>query len=257
MTSARCARLPLLLALLLPLLAPRLGHAEDREAFKTHYRRAKVLFNSAQYDKAIPEFQAAYEADPRPILLFNLAQASRLGGHPREAQALYERFLRLQPETELRAEIEGYLAETKAQLEPAPRPVEPAPPPLAPAPAPALTPAPVPAPAPVVAPPPRPVATPAPRRARPLGVAGWVLAGAGVLALGAGAALVAIDGRPGCTPEPGQRLCPTVLRSLVPGVIALAGGGALLAAGVPLIAVDYRRNRDGAHVAMLTLGAAF
>src|SRR5262249_11679473 len=162
--------------------------------------------NSGQYDKAVEEFQAAYLLRPSPLLLFNLAQAHRKAGHSQQALDLYERFLREQPETDLRAETEGYIAEVKAAIaadkEARDKPArEKAEREAAEKAARALKdrqrePAPAVA-APISAPPPPP-----PPRRSPYRVAKWVLLGAGVAAIAAGAALIAVDGRPTCDLAP-------------------------------------------------------
>ena len=53
--------------------------------FKTHYDLALALYQAQKFEESIPEFKAAYQLSPKPALLFNLAQAYRKAGHPREA----------------------------------------------------------------------------------------------------------------------------------------------------------------------------
>ncbi|MFO0576238.1 MAG: tetratricopeptide repeat protein [Polyangia bacterium] len=45
---------------------------------------------------------------PKPLFLFNIGQAYKRAGRPKEALAAYERFLRADPQSTLRAEAEGY-----------------------------------------------------------------------------------------------------------------------------------------------------
>ena len=45
---------------------------------------------------------------PGPLFLFNIGQAYKRAGRPKEALAAYERFLRADPQSTLRAEAEGY-----------------------------------------------------------------------------------------------------------------------------------------------------
>jgi tetratricopeptide (TPR) repeat protein len=207
--------------------------------FKEHYERAVILYKSGQYQKSIEEFQAAYEARPQPLLLFNLAQAHRKAGHPTEAQDLYERFLREAPDTDLRAETEGYLAEIRAELlqmkkameaaekarEEATAREERAPKEQAPGPAPHIAKTP-----------------PGPRR--PFRIARWVLAGAGLVAIVAGATLWALDGRPTCALLPGQKLCPQELDTQNTGIGVLVGGLLLGGGAGAMFAVDYRQARS-------------
>lgn len=45
------------------------------------------------YDTAIALYSRAYQLVPHPLLIFNLAQAHRLAGHPDEALVLYQQYL--------------------------------------------------------------------------------------------------------------------------------------------------------------------
>lgn len=83
--------------------------------------------------------------------------------------------------------------------------------------------------------------------ARPGGglrVAKWVLGGAGLLAMAAGVALWAVDGRGTCTLKPGVLdACPQLLDTQGAGIGVFAGGAALLGTAAVLFAVDARRGR--------------
>lgn len=132
--------------LLLILLCCGVAFAQD---FKTHYELGLALYQAQKFDDAIPEFKAAYDLDPKPQLLFNIAQAYRKAGHPREAIQYYDRYLGAEPrlDTDTRRKVDGYLAEAKNTLnalelemkrrlaeEKAAREQEPAPPQLLPIP---------------------------------------------------------------------------------------------------------------------------
>ncbi|HNN97179.1 MAG TPA: tetratricopeptide repeat protein [Pseudomonadota bacterium] len=86
--------------------------------FKTHYDLAMALYQAQRYEDAIPEFKAAYEREPKPGLLFNLAQSYRKAGHPREAIEYYDRYLSSEPklDNEMRRKVDGYLAEARNTL---------------------------------------------------------------------------------------------------------------------------------------------
>jgi hypothetical protein len=64
----------------------------------------------------------------------------------------------------------------------------------------------------------------------------------GVLGVGAGAALLALDGRGACSPVSGQRQCPELYDTKLGGAIAVAGGGALVVTSVILFVLDRPRH---------------
>ncbi|MGZ3427085.1 MAG: PEGA domain-containing protein, partial [Polyangia bacterium] len=70
----------------------------------------------------------------------------------------------------------------------------------------------------------------------------WVTLVGGVLAVGAGAALFALDGRGTCALGNGQRQCADVYDTRTGGIVALAGGGALVVTSVILFVVDRPRR---------------
>lgn len=105
------------------------------------------LFQQGDYEGAIAAFSAAYVLSPKPMFLFNIAQAHRKAGHLDEALLNYQLFLRKAPDSPLRPETEAYIELVRMQkLQPrAPTPPSPPPAALPPPPvAPALTTAPTP-----------------------------------------------------------------------------------------------------------------
>ena len=97
------------------LLGSATAHAQD---FKTHYDLALALYQAQKFEESIPEFKAAYKLNPKPALLFNLAQAYRKAGHPREAVEHYDMYLSATPQLdgETRHKVDGYLAEARNTL---------------------------------------------------------------------------------------------------------------------------------------------
>ena len=93
----------------------RVAQAGD---FKTHYELAMALYQAQKFEEAVPEFKAAYEREPKPGLLFNIAQCYRKAGHPREAVDYYDRYLSSEPrmDTDTRRKVDGYLAEARNTL---------------------------------------------------------------------------------------------------------------------------------------------
>jgi hypothetical protein len=71
----------------------------------------------------------------------------------------------------------------------------------------------------------------------------WVTLVGGVLAVGAGAALVALDGKGTCSRTSGQLQCPDVYDTQTAGIATLAGGGALVVTSVVLFVVDRPRHQ--------------
>lgn len=74
-----------------------------------------VFANALEYDKAAASFQAAYEIEPDPVLLFLLGQVKRLGGHCPEASSAYQSFLLTKPEEPLRTTATNGLAKCQGR----------------------------------------------------------------------------------------------------------------------------------------------
>ena len=84
---------------------------------------------------------------------------------------------------------------------------------------------------------------PPPPRSRALKPLKWVTLVGGLVAIGAGAALMALDGRGTCSRPSGQLQCPDVYDTKIGGAVALAGGGALVVTSVVLFVVDRPRHQ--------------
>jgi len=100
----------ILLLLSLPTSADSLSEAKD------HYRRGTQLYDLGKYLEAANEYEAAFKLTDRPAFLFNIGQAYRLGGKPRDALAAYEGFIRRVPEAPQRAEIQQHIDELKKAI---------------------------------------------------------------------------------------------------------------------------------------------
>jgi hypothetical protein len=67
--------------------------AQPASPASAHYEHGKKLGRAKRYDEALREFRAAYEIDPRPVCLYNIAWAlERLGRAP-EALDAYRAYL--------------------------------------------------------------------------------------------------------------------------------------------------------------------
>lgn len=64
------------------------------------FERGEEAYAEGRYEEAIRAWQAAFELEPRPRLLFNVARAQELLGDLEAALENLERFLELAPETE-------------------------------------------------------------------------------------------------------------------------------------------------------------
>ncbi|HVI01827.1 MAG TPA: hypothetical protein VM869_24095, partial [Enhygromyxa sp.] len=101
-------------------------------------------------------------------------------------------------------------------------------------------------------PPPRLELAPAQARARKLEIGGWVSFALGLAGVGAGAALLAIDGREhGATCGVADRdihgACPNVYTTQVAGIVSVGAGGVALVTGTGLlIAGNSKRSRGAA-----------
>ena len=59
--------------------------------------KGRAFHNAGDYNNAVSAFKEAYVLAPSPGLLFNIAQAYRLGGNCDEAAWMYRRFLDTNP----------------------------------------------------------------------------------------------------------------------------------------------------------------
>jgi tetratricopeptide (TPR) repeat protein len=90
---------------------------------KEQYERGVTAYNLERFDEAIAAFSRAYELDPAPILLYNIAQARWKKGENDRALFYYRRYLEADPAAENRAAVEARIQEIKRarQAPPAPR----------------------------------------------------------------------------------------------------------------------------------------
>lgn len=70
------------------------------------YEEGVKLFKQGKFAEAAERFQAAYNIDPSPILLYNLGRATEKAGKPAEAITHYRAYLQRFPQAEDRAQVE-------------------------------------------------------------------------------------------------------------------------------------------------------
>jgi tetratricopeptide (TPR) repeat protein len=110
-------------ALIVLLASARAGAApseKEREA-RSHFQSGEAHFKAGEFDRALTEYQAGYDAKPLPGFLVNIAQCQRRLGDLKAARASYQKFVLVAPDSPLvpqvksmMAEIDGLLASTEA-----------------------------------------------------------------------------------------------------------------------------------------------
>jgi len=106
-----------LLAVALVLLAASVAHADSETEAQEHFKRGVKLYNLGHFQDAIPEFEKAYDLDPQPILLFNIAQSHRQNGNKERALFFYRRYLEQEPNAAKRADVEQRMKELAQALQ--------------------------------------------------------------------------------------------------------------------------------------------
>jgi tetratricopeptide (TPR) repeat protein len=91
--------------------------AEDRATARTHYEQGTTLYDLGKYREAAQEYEHAFRLRPDPALLFNIAQAYRLGGAYADALRAYKSYLRRQPQADNRAEVTAHIAKLEKLVE--------------------------------------------------------------------------------------------------------------------------------------------
>jgi hypothetical protein len=82
------------------------GQADSKKAARPYYEKGATEYNLGHFGDAIAQFEKAYELDPAPILLFNIAQAHRQNGNNERAAFFYRRYLEQEPNAANRADVE-------------------------------------------------------------------------------------------------------------------------------------------------------
>lgn len=92
-------------------LAATAAHADDA---KTLYADGEKLYAHGQYLDAAAKFRAAYDADPDPVYLYNIAQAYRFGDDCAQSAAFYKQFLDKVPAAPNADKVKGWISEQEA-----------------------------------------------------------------------------------------------------------------------------------------------
>ncbi|HVY38293.1 MAG TPA: tetratricopeptide repeat protein [Polyangia bacterium] len=90
------------------------GNADGAQA---HFDRGAKQYNLGHFQEAIPEFEKAYDLDPSPIFLFNIAQSHRQLGNKERALFFYRRYLEQAPNAANRDDVERRMKDLQAALQ--------------------------------------------------------------------------------------------------------------------------------------------
>jgi len=116
-----------------------------KRARRAQYEQGTAAYNLGRFDEAASHYQAAYDLDRDPIMLFNAAQSFQVGGRHEQALAYFRSYLREAPaESPTRRAAEQAIEELRRKVEASPVPAAAPTPVVVPAPAPAYVPAPTP-----------------------------------------------------------------------------------------------------------------
>jgi outer membrane biosynthesis protein TonB len=146
---------------------PSKGTDADEAEARRIFRRGQAHYNLNEYAQAADDFEGAYRLFPHPTFLYNAAQAHRLAGNDERALYFYRVYLRVEPKSKMRAEVQDRIAALEKAVQ---RGTASSPPPSSPPPSNARPPS---SPAPSTTPPPSPApsatppSSPAPSTAPP------------------------------------------------------------------------------------------
>jgi tetratricopeptide (TPR) repeat protein len=106
---------------------------ERKAAAKEAFLGARAAYKEKRYQEALDGFQAAYRADPRPEMLYNIGLCQFKLGQLEAARDTFRSFLEEKPDSKARPKVEEKLAEIEEQLpgeaaQEEEQPAEPAPP---------------------------------------------------------------------------------------------------------------------------------
>lgn len=109
-------------ALVLLIVVSRAAHADDPARAKAADRSARAHYAAHDYDAAIADYQAAYDAMPDPLFLFDIAQSYRRLHDCDHALAFYRDYLRQRPEADNHELVERFIIEMSDCATPEPAP---------------------------------------------------------------------------------------------------------------------------------------
>ncbi len=84
---------------------------------QVHFDRGAKLYNLGHFQEAITDFEKAYDLDPSPIFLFNIAQSHRQLGNKERALFFYRRYLEQAPNAANRDDVERRMKDLQSSLQ--------------------------------------------------------------------------------------------------------------------------------------------
>jgi len=97
-------------------LSASIAHADGAGDAKPHLAKAKAHFDLQEYADAEKELKEAYRLDPKPDVLYAIAQAQRMGGECKKAIVSYKTYLRGNPPAAQRKLAEDNITTCEAIL---------------------------------------------------------------------------------------------------------------------------------------------
>lgn len=103
-------------------LLPATVLAQDYAAAGQHFDAAQEAFQKGDFKRAAQQYQAAYAITKDPALLFSIGESFQRAGEPQRALDSYRAYLREQPSTSDRPEVEKRIRALEEALAPPPNP---------------------------------------------------------------------------------------------------------------------------------------
>ena len=91
--------------------------ADDATEAKALFKKGQAHYAVGEYEAAAEAYQTAYKLKPDSALLFNAAQAYRLGNKLDRALTLYRNYLRFYPEARNTETVKGQISKLEKQIE--------------------------------------------------------------------------------------------------------------------------------------------
>jgi hypothetical protein len=83
---------------------------------REHYKKGEEAYAAARWEDAYREFEAGYSLASKPVFLLNMAHSQRRRGDLRNARALYQKFLLVEPQSRYGSEVQQVIQELDAAI---------------------------------------------------------------------------------------------------------------------------------------------